>query len=71
MCWDVNYVVSPIYFMKKVGAFVVLKISVHLGFEHSFSTRNVLNEFGSFRSPNWACDNFLKILICLVCFPKL
>ena len=48
----------------------MLKICVHPDFGTQFLHGNVLNEFRSCRSPNWAYDSFLKIPRCLVYFLK-
>ena len=61
----------PILFYKKSWSFWGFKLGVHPEFEHSFLTRNVLSDFGSFRSPKRECDSFLKIPRCLVCFLKI
>ena len=71
MCWDFIYVDFLIYFTKNVGAFEVLKFVFISVFEYRFSTRNVLNEFASCRSPNRAYDSFLEIPRYLVCFLKI
>ena len=70
MFWDIKNIDPLFYFTKKDGFFGVLNKVFISEFEQSFLTRNVLSDFGSYRSPNWACDSFLKIPRCLVCFPK-
>ena len=46
MCWDINYVDSLIYFMKKVEAFEVLRFVFILVLEHSFYTEIFLTSLG-------------------------
>ena len=71
MYWDIKYVNLRIYFMKNVGDFEVLKLVFISDLNTVFLTRNVLSDFGSYRSPNPAYDSFLKIPRCLVFFPKI
>ena len=52
-------------------SFCKWKFGVHLGFEHSFLTRNGLNTFRRFRALNRVYDSLLEISICLVSYPKI
>ena len=46
MCWDINYVDSLIYFMKKVEAFEILRFVFIPVLEHSFYTKIFLTILG-------------------------
>ena len=47
MCWEVNCIDSPIYFMKKVIAFTFWKLLFISVFEHSFHTEISLIGLGA------------------------
>ena len=56
---------------EKWSSLSKLKFGVQPGFGHRFVDRNVLVDFGVYRTKNGVYDNFLEIPICIVSLPKI